>query len=37
VLANAIGEPDRAKWRFDDARAELRRVLPLMLRELVRA
>lgn len=37
VLANAIGEPDRSLWRFDDARAELRRVLPLMLRELVRA
>jgi nucleoside phosphorylase len=37
VLANAIGEPDRSLWRFDDARAELRRVLPLLLRELVRA
>ena len=37
VLANAIGEPDRSLWRFDDARAELRRIVPLILREFVRA
>ena len=28
VLANAIGEPDRSKWRFEDAKAELAAALP---------
>ena len=28
VLANAIGEPDRRRWRFDDAKAELAERLP---------
>jgi len=37
VLSNAVGEPDRSRWRFDEARAELQRIVPLVLRELVRA
>lgn len=37
ALANAVGEPDRAKWRFDDARALLADVLPRLLEELERA
>lgn len=37
VLANAIGEEDRSKWRFEDAKAELALVLPRLLGELVGA
>jgi hypothetical protein len=37
VLANAIGEPDRARWRFDDAKAALREALPRLVEELDRA
>jgi nucleoside phosphorylase len=34
VLANAIGEPDRARWRVDDARAALAGALPRLVQEL---
>jgi futalosine hydrolase len=37
VLANAVDEPDRAKWRFEDAKNVLAAALPLLLAELVRA
>ena len=37
VLAFAIGEPDRSKWRFEDAKAELAAALPPLLGELVSA
>jgi futalosine hydrolase len=34
AVSNEIDEPDRARWRFDDALAALRRALPLLLAEL---
>ncbi|HUZ81293.1 MAG TPA: hypothetical protein VMU73_03535 [Gaiellaceae bacterium] len=37
VLANAIGEPDRGLWRFDEAKALLAVLLPGLVRELARA
>jgi hypothetical protein len=37
VLANAIGEPDRAKWRFAEAREALAAILPGLEAELERA
>jgi futalosine hydrolase len=37
VLANAIGEPDRRLWRFDEAKALLATVLPGLIKELARA
>ena len=37
VLANAIGEPDRARWRFAEARAELAAALPRLVDEVARA
>lgn len=37
VLSNAIGEPDRAKWRFDDAKATLAAALPALIEEVARA
>jgi nucleoside phosphorylase len=37
ALANAIAEPDRTLWRFDDARETLASALPLLLREVVGA
>jgi 2-keto-3-deoxy-L-rhamnonate aldolase RhmA len=37
VLANAIGEPDRSLWRFDEAKALLADALPGLVRELSRA
>lgn len=37
VLANAIGEPDRTRWRFADARAALAGALPGLVEELARA
>ena len=37
VLSNAVGEPDRAKWRFDDARNALAAALPALLEEVARA
>jgi futalosine hydrolase len=37
VLANAIGEPDRSQWRFDEAKALLASLLPGLVRELARA
>jgi futalosine hydrolase len=37
VLSNAVGEPDRGKWRFDDAKAALAGALPALLEEVARA
>jgi futalosine hydrolase len=37
VLSNAVGEPDRAKWRFDDAKAALAAALPGLIEEVDRA
>jgi nucleoside phosphorylase len=37
VLANAIGEPDRAKWRFDDAKDALAAALPALVEEVSHA
>jgi len=37
VLANAIGEPDRARWRFAEAKAALAEALPAIVEELARA
>jgi futalosine hydrolase len=37
VLSNAIGEPDRSKWRFADAKATLATALPRLVEELDRA
>jgi nucleoside phosphorylase len=37
VLSNAVGEPDRAKWRFDDAKDALARALPALIEEVARA
>ncbi len=37
VLANAIGEPDRRRWRFDEAKALLAELLPGLIRELAHA
>lgn len=37
ALSNAIGEPDRARWRFDEAREALAAALPSLLQELARA
>lgn len=37
VLANAVGEPDRSRWRFDEAKALLADALPGLVRELSRA
>jgi nucleoside phosphorylase len=34
AVSNAIDEPDRSRWRFDDALAALARALPLLLAEL---
>lgn len=35
-ISNAIDEPDRARWRFDDALAALEQALPRLLAELGR-
>jgi nucleoside phosphorylase len=37
ALSNAIGEPDRSKWRFDEAKAALAEALPRIVEELARA
>jgi nucleoside phosphorylase len=37
VLANAIGEPDRARWRLADAKALLAAALPRLVEEVARA
>ena len=37
AVANAIGEPDRAKWRFAEGKALLRESLPALVEELARA
>src|SRR5262249_46735605 len=34
AVSNEIDEPDRARWRFDDALAALEHALPLLLAEL---
>jgi futalosine hydrolase len=34
AVSNAISEPDRSRWRFDDALATLRAALPRLLAEL---
>jgi futalosine hydrolase len=37
VLSNAVGEQDRAKWRFDDAKEALAAALPALIEEMARA
>jgi futalosine hydrolase len=37
VLSNAIGEADRAKWRFAEAKDALAEALPRLVEELARA
>jgi len=37
VVVNAIGEQDRARWRFDEGKALLREALPRLVEELERA
>jgi futalosine hydrolase len=37
VLSNAIREPDRAKWRFDEAKQALAAALPALVEEVSRA
>jgi futalosine hydrolase len=37
VLANAVGEPDRAKWQLTDASDALAAVLPRLIQEVARA
>ena len=37
VLANAIGEPDRARWRLDEAKDALAAALPALIAEVARA
>jgi futalosine hydrolase len=37
VLSNAVGEPDRAKWRFDEAKDALAAALPALIQEVGRA
>ena len=34
VISNAIEEPDRSKWRFDDAFEAIRSVTPALVREV---
>ncbi len=37
VVANAVGEPDRALWRFDEAKTMLAGALPHLIAEVARA
>ncbi len=37
VLSNAVGEADRAKWRFADAKDALAAALPALIEEVARA
>jgi len=37
VLANAVGEPDRALWRLDEAKDALAAVLPALIAEVAGA
>lgn len=37
VLSNAIGEPDRSKWRFAEAKDALAIALPALIEEVTRA
>jgi nucleoside phosphorylase len=37
MLSNAVGEPDRAKWRFAEAKDTLATALPSLIQEVARA
>ena len=37
ATANVIGEPDRSKWRFEEAKTLMAESIPLLLREVVGA
>jgi hypothetical protein len=37
VVANAIGEPDRSRWRIAEAEAALAALLPALIAEVGRA
>jgi nucleoside phosphorylase len=37
AIANAIGEPDRARWQFEAARETLAAALPRLISEIARA
>jgi len=37
VLSNAVGEPDRGKWQFDEAKDALAAALPALIEEVNRA
>jgi futalosine hydrolase len=37
VISNAVGEPDRAKWRFAEAKDALAGALPALIEEVARA
>ena len=37
AVSNAVGEPDRSRWRFADAKAALASALPRLVEELGRA
>jgi nucleoside phosphorylase len=37
AVSNAVGEPDRSKWRFAEARALLADAIPRLVEELARA
>lgn len=37
VLSNAVGEPDRARWRLEEAQAALAEALPALIEELTGA
>jgi nucleoside phosphorylase len=37
VLSNAVGEPDRTRWRFDEAKNALAAALPALIDEVARA
>lgn len=37
VLSNATGEPDRARWRLDEAKDALAAALPALIEEVARA
>ena len=37
VLSNAVGEPDRGKWQFEEAKDALAAALPALIEEVARA
>jgi futalosine hydrolase len=37
VLSNAVGDPDRSRWRLDEAKDVLARALPALIEEVARA